>query len=193
MDVRQSIISAPFTVAVIQIKARQLSRRADFSISDFDDLCQDMRMYLWRKAHRFNPDRGSLEAFVNNALDTWVTIELRYRKRLRRSESYRAVSLEGTLVKYEGELQPLGDVVLEEEGGRRIQTYPISPFEEFERREAIEHVMAKLAPEDRAFVNSLVERGIRATAKSLGITWYRVIRMLALIRRDFEKNGLGSN
>jgi len=191
MDSRQQIVFAPFTVTVIQMKARQLSRRSDFSISDFNDLCQDMRVYLLSKAHLFDPERGNLEAFVNNALDTWVAMELRYRKRYKRRESYHAVSLEGTLVKYEGELQPLGDVVLEEEGCRRTQVYPISRVEEIDRREAIEHVMAKLAPEDRALVQSVAERGVRATAKVLGISWYQVVNALALIRRDFEKAGFG--
>ena len=113
------IVSHPFTVKVIQIKARLLSRRGDFSLSDFNDLCQDMRVYLLRKAHLFDPKRGNLEAFVNNALDTWVAMELRYRNRHKRYESYRAVSLNSTIVKYEGVLQPLAAIVLEEEGGMR--------------------------------------------------------------------------
>jgi DNA-directed RNA polymerase specialized sigma24 family protein len=189
----QQIVSDPFTITFIRVKARQLCRRPDFTWSDFDDLCQDMRAYLLGKGHLFDPVRGNLEAFVTNAIKTWVAMEVRYRNRGKRREAFRAVSLDGTLVKYQGEMQPLGAVVLEEEAGRRTQAYPVSPIEEFDRREAVEHVMAKLAPEDRALVSSVAERGLRATAKALGVSWRQIANALARIRPQFANAGLGAN
>ena len=188
-----TIVSDPFSITFIRIKARQLCRRSDFSQSDFDDLCQDMRLYLLAKAHLFDPVRGNIEAFVTNALKTWVAMQLRYRNRDKRRESFQAVSLEGTLVKVQGELQPMAAVVMDEEGGRLTQAYPISPVEELERREAVEHAMANLTPEDRALVSSVAEHGIRDTATALGISKRQVANALARIRPAFEKSGLGPN
>jgi hypothetical protein len=48
-----------------------------------------MRLYLLEKAHLFDPVRGNLEAFVTNAINTWVGMELRYRERDKRRESYK--------------------------------------------------------------------------------------------------------
>jgi len=150
-----------------------------------------MRLYLFQKAHLFDPTRGNIEAFVTNALKTWVAMELRYRKRGKRSESYRAVSLEGTPVECEGDVTCLGAVLLEEDGSRRLQVQTISPTEQFELREAINHVMVNLAPQDRELITSVVANGITATARALGVSWRQVANAMARIRCEFEKAGLG--
>lgn len=188
-----TIVSAPFTVTLISFKAAQLCRRSDFSRSDREDLEQAMRLYLLEKARLFDPARGNLEAFVTNALKTWVAMELRYRTRDKRSESYRAVSLEGTPVECEGDVTCLGAVLLEEDGNRRTQVDSISPPEQFELREAIDHVMSSLDPKDQALVASVAANGITATAKAMGVSWRQVANALARIRGEFEKAGLGAS
>ncbi len=187
----QTIVSHPFTVTFVSFKARQLCRRSDFSRSDFDDLCQGMLLYLVEKAHLFDAERGNLEAFVTQVLKTWVAMELRFRQRGKRCETYKAVSLEGTPVECEDDVTCLGAVLLQEDGDRRTQVESISPVEQFELREAIDHAMASLDPKDQALVASVVANGITATAKELGVSWRQVANALARIRREFEKAGLG--
>ena len=189
----QSVVSDPFTVTFIRIKARQLCRRSDFSRSDYDDLRQGMRLYLLEKAHLFDPVRGNIEAFVTNALRTWVAMRLRYRKRQKRSGSYKAVSMERTPVEYEGGITSLGAVLLEEDGRRLTRTYPISAVEHFELREAIEHAMQGLEPDDRALLIQVAENGITSTAKSLSVSWRQVDNAMKRIRALFKKAGLGPN
>ncbi len=187
------IVSDPFTVTLIKIKANQFCRRADFSRSDYDDLRQDMRVYLLEKAHLFDPDRGTLQAFVISALKTWAAMHVRYRKRVKRHEGLKAVSLEGTEVECDSEIMTLGDVLLEEDGQRLTRTYPMSPTEQFETREAIDHAMKSLTPEDRALLAEVAERGVTATAKARGISWRQVHNAMVRIRGHFEKAGLGPN
>ena len=187
------IVSDPFTVNLINIKASQLCRRADFSRSDYDDLRQDMRLHLLEKAHLFDPARGNLEAFVTSALKTWAIMRVRYRKREKRSESYKAVSLERTPVECDGEVTTLGTVLLEEDGGRLTGSYPISAIEQFEMREDVQRVMQHLEPQDRALLAQVAEHGIRAVAKSRGTSWRQVHNEVVRIRRHFEKAGLGPN
>lgn len=193
MAENHEIVSDPFTVTLIKIKANQFCRRADFSRSDYDDLRQDMRVHLLEKAHLFDPARGTLQAFVISALKTWAAMQLRYRKRIKRCDGLKAVSLEGTEVECDGEIMTLGDVLLEEDGQRLTRTYPISATEHFELREAIERAMQGLSPEDRALLADVTEHGITATAKSRGISWRQVNNTMARIRRHFEKAGLGPN
>ena len=190
---RESIVSNPFTVTLIRIKARQLCRRSDFSRSDYDDLRQDMRLYLIKKARLFDPVRGNLKAFVTNALNTWVAIRLRYRNCDKRRESYKAVSLERTTVECDGDITTLGDVLMEKDGRRMTQAHGISAVEHFKLREAIEHAMRNLTPDDRALLTQVAEQSIRSTAKSRGVSYRQVDNAMKRIRDIFKKVGLAPN
>ncbi len=190
---RHDIVSDPFTVTLIRIKARQLCRRSDFSRSDYDDIRQGMRLYLLEKAHLFDPVRGNLEAFVTKAINTWVGMQLRYRERDKRRESYKAVSLERTPVECDGDVTTLGQVLLEEDGRRLTQTDPLSSVEQFELREAVQHAMQNVQPEDRAILIHAAEHGVASAARAFSRSRRQVLNVLARARVHFEKAGLGSN
>jgi RNA polymerase sigma-70 factor (ECF subfamily) len=190
---KQPIISDPFTITLIRIKAKQLCRRSDFSRSDCEDLQQAMRLYVLEKARLFDPARGNLEAFVTNAIKSWVAMELRYRNREKRSESFRAISLDSTPVTCDGDVTSLSAVLLEEDGDRRNQLDSASSQEQFELREALARVIGNLDPEDRALLACVAEKGVRATARELGISWRQVANALNRIRQECESAGLGAN
>lgn len=187
------IVSDPFTDTLISIKARQLCRRSDFSRSDYDDICQSMRLYLLEKAHLFDPKRGNLEAFVTKAINTWVGMELRHRERDKRRESFKAVSLERTPVKCDGDITTLGAVLLEEDGRRRTQSYPLPSVEQLELREAVEHAMQNVPPEDRAVLIHAAEHGVASAARAFSRSRRQVLNALARARVHFEKTGLVRN
>jgi len=189
----ESIVSAPFTVTIICAKARQLCRRSDFSRSDYDDLRQDMRLYLIKKASLFDPARGNLEAFVTNALNTWVAMRLRYHNREKRRDSHNPISLERTIVDCDGYITTLGAVLSEKDDRRMMRAYGISAAEQFELREAIEYAMRRLEPEDRALLLQVFEEGITGTAKSLGISYRQANNAMERIRAIFKKAGLYPN
>jgi len=187
------VVSDPFTVTLIRIKARQLCRRSDFSRSDYDDLRQDMRLYLLEKAHLFDPARGNIEAFVTKALRTWVAMRLRYRNREKRRESYKAISLERTRVECDGDITALGVILVQDDGRRLSQTYTMPAAEQFELREAIENAMGNLEPDDRAMLTHVAEHGVANAAKTFGVSRRQVDNAMARARAQFEKAGLGSN
>jgi DNA-directed RNA polymerase specialized sigma24 family protein len=193
MAERHDIVSDPFTDTLISIKARQLCRRSDFSRSDYDDICQSMRLYLLEKAHLFDPARGNLEAFVTKAINTWVGMELRHRERDKRRESFKAVSLESTPVECDGDITTLGAVLLEEDGRRRTQTYPLPSVEQLELREAVEHAMQNVQPEDRAVLIHAAEHGVASAARAFSRSRRQVLNAMARARVHFEKAGLGRN
>ena len=72
--------------------------------------------------------------------------------------------------------------------GASRQTDPISPLEQFELREAIEHAMQNLEPEDRALLAQVTEHGITSTAKALGVSWRQVDNAMARIREKLRKS-----
>ncbi|HNO77610.1 MAG TPA: sigma factor [Phycisphaerae bacterium] len=187
----QSIISNSFTITLIRIKSLQLCRRSGFCNSDCDDLRQEMRLYLIEKAHRFDPQRGNIEAFVTNALNTWVAMQIRYRNRDKRRESYRAVSLERTPVECDGHVTSLGKVLLEEDGGRHTQTYPASPVELFELRGAIDQAIGTLTSNDQAILAHVSEHGVASAARTFGVSRRQVDNAMERIRDRFTAVGLG--
>lgn len=186
----EAIVSDPFTVTLIRIKARQLCRRSDFSRSDCDDLQQQMRLYLLEKAQLFDPKRGNLEAFVTRILRTWVAMQLRWRSREKRRESYKALSLERTPVEYEGGITSLGAVLLEEDGRRLSRTSPISNAERFELNEAIAHALQNLTPQDRALLIQVAGHDVASAARAFGVSRRRINNALTRARAQFKKSGL---
>jgi len=190
-DHSQDIVLNPFTVTFIRVKAAQLIKRSDFSSSDFDDLQQDMRLYLLEKARLFDPERGNIESFVTKTVNSCVGMLLRRQDCRKRCEDKKAVSLERTMVEHEDEITDLGHVLLEDDGQRRRRVYPKSDFEHFELNEAVAHVMAKLDPDDRDLLLSTAEHGLKETARRRGVSWRQVTNARERLRKEFEKAGLG--
>lgn len=185
------VVSHPFTITLIKIKARQLCRRSDFSRSDYDDLRHDMHVYLLQKSHLFDPARGTIEAFVTNALNTWVAMELRYRRRSKRHGGYRAVSLDDLTVENDGDTTTLGAVLGEADGHRRTQAAPLSTIEQFDLREAIAHAMGKLEPDERVLLIHVVKHGVASAARKRGVSRRQIHNAIARMRGRFEDAGLG--
>ncbi|NJL31238.1 MAG: hypothetical protein HC898_06180 [Phycisphaerales bacterium] len=109
----QAIVGNPFTITLIRVKARQLCRRSDFTRADYDELRQGMRLYLLQMAHRFDPARGNVEAFVTQMINTWVAMQLRYRNCPKRGDTYKTISMERTTAVHEGDDIRLGNLLLE--------------------------------------------------------------------------------
>jgi hypothetical protein len=193
-----SIVTDPFTRTLIKIKAAQLCRRSDFSRSDYDDLRQSMALYLLEKAHLFDPDKGTMEAFVTNALNTWVGMELRFRARQKRCDGYGAVSLEGTTVEFDGETSTLDVLLHESDLERRTGRCSTSPFEVIDRDEAVHHAFSKLSPEEQELLKHVAEHGVSSAAREWSrrtgrdVSRRQIDNAIALMRVRFEEAGLGN-
>jgi len=195
---RHDVVSDPFTATLIRIKAAQLSRRSDFSGSDRDDLSQQMLLYMLEKAHLFDPARGNIEAFVTNAINSWVAMELRFRGRHKRRGEYEAISLEGTLVKRNGDVVPLCTLIGPADQHRRNQFSPTCQFEVDETAEAVKAVMATLDSEDRDLLRLVAELGKAAAAREWSrrsgapVSRRQIQNALVRLRTRFEAAGFGT-
>lgn len=187
----QTIVSHPFTDTFIRIKARQLCRRTDYSRSDFDDLQQGMRLYLLEKAHLYDPSRGTIEAFVTNAVNTWVGMDLRRRGRLKRSNGSPTISLEGTMVECEGDTVELGSVLGEDDLLRRTGGGGISEIDKIDMRDAVAHAMTTLTDDERDLLRHVVDHGVASAARQRGVSRRQIENALARMRGRFEDAGFG--
>ena len=61
----------PTTEKRIRGKTRRLQRIFGLSPDERDDLAQDLRLVLWRKLEKFDPDRGCIDSFAYGVMRNW--------------------------------------------------------------------------------------------------------------------------
>lgn len=192
METRHDVVDHPSTAELIKTKARQLCRRTDFSTSDVDECEQEMRIYVWRKSHLYDPARGSVEAFVTTALQSWIGMELRCRHRLKRWNGSPTISIEGTKIECGGDATTLGAVLGEADGRRHTFRHRLTPLELLILQECIRQGLSRLLPEERDLLHHVAEHGVASAArewtKRLGFPFSRrqVGNEMKRIRRKFD-------
>lgn len=191
MAIRHSVVSHPFTINFVQIKAAQLCRRSDFSRSDNDDLRQEMLLYVWKKAHLFDPARGNIEAFVTTAIKSWVAMELRHRSRLKRCGDYQTVSIEGTTIECDGDTETLCAVLREADLHRHTQQDGLSSIDLIDLQDAVEHAFMMLSPHERDLLTHIAEHGVSSTARKRHVSRRQIEKAVVQMRVRFEDAGLG--
>jgi len=191
MSIRSDVVSHPFTADLIRRKAAFLCRGPGFSRSDEEDLRQEMALYLWTKARLFDASRGTVEAFVSSALASWVGMEVRRRKCDKRRGGFRAISLEGTLVEYDGEPDSLAGVLGEADGMRRTGRRPASVLDQVETLEAFRAVDAMLSPRERALLRDVIDHGLVGAARLRHLSRHQVARAVNGIRARLIKARAG--
>lgn len=186
------IVTHPFTITLIRIKAAQLCRRSDFSRSDRDDLQQEMELYLLRKAHLFDSERGNIEAFVTTSINSWVGMTLRFRARDKRRPGLHAFSLEGTEIDNDGEADTLAAVLSAADLARRTQHDRLTPSELIDLRDCLHSVLAALSPSERALVALVADRGVAGAARARKVSRRQIENAMARIRARFDDEGLAA-
>lgn len=193
MSIHHDIVTHPFTINLIRIKAAQLCRRSDFTRSDGDEMRQEMQLYIWTKTHLFNPTRGNIEGFVTNAINSWVGMELRRRHRLKRHAELHALSLERTTIEQDGDAIMLGEVLQEADLHRRTRARTPDPIGQLELAEAVAHATSTLTPHVREILNHVAEHGVASTARKHDVSRRQINNALTRMRARFEDAGLGAN
>ncbi|GJQ30462.1 MAG: hypothetical protein HBSAPP03_23460 [Phycisphaerae bacterium] len=186
MSIRSTVVSHPFTSELIRRKAAHLCRRPGFSRTDEEDLRQEMSLYLWTKARLFDAQRGNIEAFVNTALTSWVAMELRRRRRIKRRDGFRAISLEGTFVECDGQLDSLASVTGEADHLRRTGRDTVNFIEHIEVLEAYRAIDAALTRRERALLRDVIDHGVAGAARIRRVSRRQIDRALAAIRNRFN-------
>jgi len=190
------LIFHPFTQEHIRIKARQLCRRSDFSKSDFPDLKQEMLLYLWSKAHLFDPTRGTIEAFVTETTKSCIAMILRRRDRMIRRGDIDAISLEGTLIEHDGVTDMLKSVLDEADFTRRTQQERRNPIDLYLLQESVRQTFRTLTPDQQDLLVHIVEHSLSSASREWTrreqrrVTRHEIEKRVLLIRSRFKDAGL---
>jgi len=177
-----------FAARLIKRKAAQLVGRAGLTATDRKDVEQELSLDVLRRMPKFDPERGSFEAFVLRVVDNCVATILAARKAAIRD--YRRCR------------QSLSKSIEDGEGGRveRAQTFDA---EQYMRRSAsrseeeLRDLRLDLAEAEKALppeLRELSERLRRETpteiARVTGVPRSTVYEAIARIRKRFRRHGL---
>jgi RNA polymerase sigma factor (sigma-70 family) len=177
--------------SLVKFKARQLARQCGFGPSERDDLEQELWLALVSQADRYDPERASLDTFIDRVVNTAAGMPARSRSRLKRAPGDGALSLETTKVPIRGQVQkPLARFLCDADLTRRTGTVPTDEVALRENAEAIAHALAAM-PGPMRDVCRLVMRGsISSAARRLRTSRRRVRGLLRAARPYFEEAGL---
>src|SRR5690606_30987232 len=140
----------------------------------------------------FDPARGTPEAFVAMACDSWGRQEIRRRSRQKRAGDYTSLSLNGMLLEHDGDLLSLDRVLTAADLDRRHQRATSPPTEQIDRRDAIERAMEQLSPGVQALLWRVAEVGSTQAAREMSqrlgrrVTRHQVDRIVRAARPFFE-------
>ena len=87
---RNDFVLTDYARTLIRFKARQLCRLHGFSRSDEEELQQDLWVAVVKQADNFDPQRSSLDTFIDRVVNTQVAMILRERRRKKRSTAGQA-------------------------------------------------------------------------------------------------------
>jgi len=190
----QNVLFTQYAQSCIKVKARQLSRRSEFSRSDEGDLENDLWVSLLKKATCFDPERSSSNTFADRVVNSAAGMIVRRQHRQKRAQGCRAISLDATKIALNsGSKKPLSQHVSEADLSRRTGSTRHDDIAHRENVAAIEHALLAM-PEDLRDLCRLVMGGsIASAARDMGNTRRRVRETLQAARPYLEQSGLGTN
>lgn len=176
---------------LIRVKAKQLIRRPGFSRSDQGDIEQDLFLHVLSKFRQYDPNRSSLNTFVDRIVNSAAAMLVRERSRNKRSPggNVEIQSLEVKIEHSTGSSKPLWASISDADLQRRTGRAPLSDAELYELVEGVASAIAGLPPELQQVCQSLLERNRSETERELGLSRRKYDAAIARIREHFARAG----
>jgi DNA-directed RNA polymerase specialized sigma24 family protein len=157
-----------------RVKARSLVGHALFTHQDREDLEQELFCRVWRRAHRYDANRGTVTAFVAAVVDREARELLRERRALKRGLG-RTASFNHPSIETEG----LAFAVWDDGPERAVDTSDVNA------------VLATLTPEQRAVAEDLKTKTVGEAARDRGDARSTLMRKVDVLKRRFLEAGFG--
>lgn len=177
---------------LIQMRARQLVRRPEFSKSDLDDIQQDLLLHLLNQAEQFDPARASVNTFIARVVDSGVAMLIRESNRDKRSpaEGVAIQSIAEMVPQPDGPPAPLANALLPSDADRRTGAETKSQVELADTAEGVAHLIATLPPDLQEVCRARMEMGRAKTLRTLGLSRRGYNAAMKQIRARFEESEL---
>ena len=189
----QNVLFSDYAQSCIRVKARQLSRRSEFNLSDEDDLAQDLWLSLLKKADGFDPERASLNTFTDRVVNTSAAMILRRPYRQKRASGSRAISLDATKVSLDGDAKrPLAQLVSDADLSRRTSAPRHDDAAIREDAVAIEHALSAMPEEIRDVCRRVMGGSIASAARDLRTSRHCIRDLLRAAQPYLERSGFNN-
>ena len=188
-------IVTEYARTLIRVKAKQLVRRPGFCRSDQDDIEQDLALHLLSQAQHFDPDRASLNTFIDRVVNSAVAMLVRERGRIKRRPAgdVEVQSLEEKVEQPDGPPEPLARLIDRLDLHRRLGIVSLTDAELFELVEDISHLINALPPQLQAVCRARMERNRSETEHDLDHSRRSLNAAMDVIRQHFDQVGFGEN
>lgn len=167
---------------IIYYKSRQLIGSYGFTISDLDDIRQELAVDLWLRLPGFDPTRASLRTFVTRVISNKIASIIEMRTSKTRNVAMCPHSLNDLVYAEDGSVVERGDLL----GGIDAE------LEHSGLRMDVARVIKKLTPAQRQVCAMLSADNKSLAASATGISRSSMYRAVTAIRPIFEAEGLGA-
>jgi RNA polymerase sigma-70 factor (ECF subfamily) len=181
----------PLVLTVVRVEAGRLAGRYGFSLSDRDDIRQELLLDCFVRLRRFNSAKASRRTFLYRLVRHRVATLLESQSAACRDYRLCGESLNGPARFDINASILLGDTVSTDDYDARLGRNALSSWERAELRIDVAAAIAILPPEMAAIARLLTSIGVVETAHQLGIPRATLYRRIADIRTAFEHTGLG--
>jgi RNA polymerase sigma factor (sigma-70 family) len=179
----------PLIQQLIRRKAQRLTGRVRLTIEDVEDLTQDFRAELLQKLPAYDPDKGSMGAFLKTLIDHFFANWLRQRFAAKRNPR-RVVSLNMLVRNGEGLWIELGKTIAEGVHGKRHGRRVRSDQDHADLRNDVDGLLHSLAREFRDVADQLVDKSVAAAARELGIPRTTLHEWVRRLRQHCDRKNL---
>ncbi|UYV11947.1 MAG: hypothetical protein NCW75_11645 [Phycisphaera sp.] len=157
------LVGDPRIRALIKSKARVMCCRHALCNADEDDLVQLALIQLFTNAHRYDPGRGTIEAFAIKISTNCFRMELRSRRALKRGGWQKPASIDEELDRQTGFTLATG--LSEADGRRRRELWSRSDLKSSDLAEDLGLALDRLTASDRELIEHVAAHGSTATAR----------------------------
>ncbi len=152
-----------------------------------EDIEQELLAYVLEHMDRFNPGRGSIEAFTTRLMQNAVAKLIRESNKVSCNppEGVELQSLSKTVEGPHRKSESLTKGIAISDNDRRRQTVSRDPLQDLDLADAIEHQIRTLPPGYRKFARLLQTCNQAETGFRLGWSRRRIFRAMNVIRKHF--------
>jgi RNA polymerase sigma-70 factor (ECF subfamily) len=179
----------PLIRQLIRRKARLLTGRARLSPEDVEDLIQDFRVELLQKLPAFDPNKGSMGAFLKTLIDHFFANWLRHRFAAKRNPQ-RVVSLNMLVRNDEGLLIELGKAITHDVHSKRHGRRVRSDQEHADLQIDVEGVLHSLPRGFRDVADQLKDKSFTTAARELGMPRTTLHEWVRRLRQHCDRHDL---
>ena len=170
----------------IKSKARQLMNKAGFSVSDIEDIEQDLRLDVLERLPGFDPTKSNRRTFIAMVVNCRAATILKRRHAEKRNGGDWLRSLD-VLVPGEDDDEVAFHETLEGDVRRPIER---TAEERCDLVADVHQVVASLPDDLRPWCAILAEQNISEASREFGVPRIRIYQIKARIRAAFERAGL---